>query len=133
MAAIQGLRAQRAQIGGVIGAGFFPGVSGNPGGRPKGLARRVRELVGDDGHVIVEYMFSVMSDEASRTADRLHAARWLADRGFGKAVQTMDVGPTRDLLHAFLSSLSGDELDTMLAILEKHEPAAPRLALSPTT
>ena len=38
--------------GGVTGAGFTPGMSGNPGGCPKGLARRVRELVGDDGHAI---------------------------------------------------------------------------------
>jgi Family of unknown function (DUF5681) len=36
-------------VGGITGRGFMPGESGNPGGRPKGLARRVRELVGDDG------------------------------------------------------------------------------------
>jgi hypothetical protein len=32
----------------------MPGVSGNPGGCPKGLSRRVRELVGDDGEAIAE-------------------------------------------------------------------------------
>jgi hypothetical protein len=49
----------------------MPGISGNPGGRPKGLARRVRELVGENGEAIAEYMDSVMNDERARTADRL--------------------------------------------------------------
>ena len=65
----------------------MPGVSGNPGGRPKGLSRRVLELVGDDGHAIAEYMFTVRSDETQRTADRMEAAKWLADRGFGRSIQ----------------------------------------------
>ena len=47
----------------------MPGVSGNHVGRPKGLSRRVRELVGDDGHAIAEGMFAVLSDETQRTAD----------------------------------------------------------------
>ena len=42
--------------GGVTGAGFLPGQSGNPGGRPKGLARRVREVVGDNGELILGFM-----------------------------------------------------------------------------
>jgi hypothetical protein len=33
----------------VVGRPFAPGMSGNPSGRPKGLPRYVRELVGDDG------------------------------------------------------------------------------------
>jgi hypothetical protein len=53
--------------GGVTGAGFMPGVSGNPGGRPKGLSRRVRELVGESGEAIAEYILSVMNDERART------------------------------------------------------------------
>ena len=67
--------------GGTTGSGFVRGQSGNPGGRPKGLSRRVRELVGDDGEAIAVYMLSVMRDEKARTADRLEAAKWLADRG----------------------------------------------------
>ena len=52
-------RPATTRIGGVTGKGFTPGVSGNPGGRPKGLSRRVRELVGENGEAIAEYMLSV--------------------------------------------------------------------------
>jgi hypothetical protein len=49
------------------------------------LARRVRELVGEDGEAIAAYTLYVMNDERARTADRLEAAKWLADRGAGGA------------------------------------------------
>jgi hypothetical protein len=45
----------------------------------------VRALVGDGGTAIAEFMYTVMADEGARIADRLEAAHWLADRGFGKA------------------------------------------------
>ncbi len=76
----------------VVGRPFPKGVSGNPGGRPKGLARYVRELVGDDGRRIADFMLGVLDDESERTETRLKAAEWLAERGFGKAPLTMDVG-----------------------------------------
>jgi hypothetical protein len=69
----------------VIGRPFAAGVSGNPGGRPKGLARYVRELVGDDGRRVADFMLAVLEDERERTGVRMEAAGWLADRGFGRA------------------------------------------------
>ena len=87
-----------ARAGGVTGCGFPPGQSGNPGGRPKGLARRVRELVGSDGAQIAAFFYNVMMDPVARLADRMEAARWLADRGFGKAAPLVDLDaadPTR--------------------------------------
>jgi hypothetical protein len=42
----------------VVGRPFAKGVSGNPGGRPRGLARYVRELVGDDGRRIAGQFLS---------------------------------------------------------------------------
>jgi len=62
-----------------------PGQSGNPGGRPKGLARRVRELVGGDGETITHFMLDVLKNEEAEMRDRMEAAKWLADRGWGKA------------------------------------------------
>jgi hypothetical protein len=61
--------------GGITGAGFLPGQSGNPGGRPKGLARKVRAEVGDNGELIVAFMLRVLRDETERTPHRLEAAK----------------------------------------------------------
>jgi hypothetical protein len=54
----------------------------------------VRELVGEDGGAIAEYMLSVMNDGRARTADRIEAAKWLADRAFGRAAFVVDAGVT---------------------------------------
>jgi hypothetical protein len=64
--------------------GFQPGASGNPGGRPHGLARAARAAFGDDGERIIAFWISVMDDEDASTRDRLEASRLLADRGRGK-------------------------------------------------
>lgn len=55
----------------------------------------MRVLVGEDGGAIAEYMLFVMEDDRARTADRIEAGRWLADRGFGKAALVSDAGVNR--------------------------------------
>ncbi|MEE9122892.1 MAG: hypothetical protein V3U14_00160 [candidate division NC10 bacterium] len=80
--------------GGVTGKGFLPGRSGNPGGRPKGLAERVRRAT-HDGKTIVDFMVAVAQGEKidgrkPRLCDRMEAHKWLADRGWGKPVQAME-------------------------------------------
>jgi hypothetical protein len=71
--------------GGITGRGFMPGRSGNPSGRPRGLARAAREIVGEDGRRLAEFWLAIMEDETRRDSDRLEASRLLADRGWGKA------------------------------------------------
>jgi hypothetical protein len=117
-------------VGGITGRGFTPGTSGNPGGRPKGLTRRVRELVGDDGTAIAEFMYSVMADELARTADRLEAARWLADRGFGKPPQDVELalkGQEAVDVHAFAAFaakyLPTEMLDELILSVERKMEA----------
>jgi hypothetical protein len=68
----------------VVGRPFPKGVSGNPAGRPRGLSRTTRELVGDDGMPLIELWWSIARDPMQRTSDRLVASRLLADRGWGK-------------------------------------------------
>jgi hypothetical protein len=71
--------------GGVTGRGFMPGRSGNPGGRPKSLAKATRALVGEDGEALIEIWWSIANDPMRRDADRLRASELLADRGSDKA------------------------------------------------
>jgi uncharacterized protein DUF5681 len=73
------------RTGGITGNGFKPGRSGNPGGRPRGLSRATRDLVGEDGMAIVELWWQIALDPLQRTRDRLEASKLLADRGWGKA------------------------------------------------
>lgn len=63
---------------------FRPGVSGNKGGRPKGLAKAVREMVEDETE-LARIMLIIALDTNEKTADRMTAVAWLADRGWGKA------------------------------------------------
>jgi hypothetical protein len=74
-------------------------------------------------------MFEVMNDESARRADRIDAGRWLADRGFGKAPVQTEIRacehPSIDL-----SGFSPEDLEAMLAILERHDPGAREQAAS---
>lgn len=71
-------------------APWQPGQSGNPAGRPKGLSRKVRELVGGDGEALAQVFIDVLADPKASSRDRMEAATWLADRGWGKPTQHID-------------------------------------------
>jgi uncharacterized protein DUF5681 len=70
---------------------FPKGQSGNPGGRPKGLARKTRELLGDYGESLVRFWASVLDGDrlpdgtVPNVRERLEASKLLADRGWGQA------------------------------------------------
>ena len=114
----------------VVGKPFPPGVSGNPGGRPKGLARRVRELVGEDGEAIVQFLVETMHDSSVRTRDRLEAARLLADRGWGRPAQALEIelelANQRPGLN--VNRLSSEDREAMISILERYVPNAAEMA-----
>lgn len=88
--------------------------SANPGGRPKGFSRLIREKCGQDGEKLIEFALSVLNGELTITqekmqagsgevlalqipptiAERLEALKWLADHGYGKAVASLQLsGP----------------------------------------
>jgi hypothetical protein len=68
-----------------VGRRFEAGKSGNPGGRPKGVARRAREIAGDDGETALLVLGTIMADSKERTGDRIRATEILLERGWGKA------------------------------------------------
>jgi hypothetical protein len=55
--------------------------SGNPRGRPKGVGRATRELIGEDGMALVQLWWDIARGETRRDRDRSEASRLLADRG----------------------------------------------------
>ena len=86
------------------GRPFKPGGCPNPGGRPKGLAEAVRGQV--TPLALVKLLMHVAFDtpqqqramfgRAATIKERVDAASELADRGWGKSIQAIDVGQNPD-------------------------------------
>lgn len=104
-----------------------PGQSGNPGGRPKGLARRIREEVGNDGSRLVKVVIGVLDDESASRRDRLEAASWLADRAFGKPAQVIageEGAPLQIVIRSMLATAAADlEAEPVAGELEEGSGA----------
>lgn len=112
------------------------GVSGNPGGRPQGLGILIRERT-KDGEAIVDFMVSVfegkVNGKRSRLRDRMEAAAWLSDHGWGKPVQAILHGGDLGLQVTDarpLQAFTTDELRKLLVVFDQQEQAAALLALA---
>ena len=84
---------------------FLPGISGNPGGRPREVGH-VRELAREHSEEAIETLVDLMR-HAKSDAARGAAAQALLDRGYGKSVavstETVDEGQAHlDALHEIL-------------------------------
>ena len=62
---------------------FLAGQSGNPGGRPVGFHSYIQERT-SDGSELTDFVLSVFRSDNASSKERMYAATWLADRGFGK-------------------------------------------------
>lgn len=114
---------------------FIKGKTGNPGGRPMGLAKVVRETVGAEGWVeIVRRMYLIATGDhgTALAKDEIAAAAWLSDRGFGKAQQSVDVtsagqhvAPGTVVVQLPTEGMSDAELEAMRSTLEAAKADAP--------
>lgn len=68
---------------------WVKGVSGNPGGRPTGLAELVREET-REGAELIDFMLRLLRGKRQPMRLRMDAAAWLADRGFGKVALPLE-------------------------------------------
>jgi len=72
---------------------FAPGVSGNPGGRPKHL-KEVVELAREHTPDAIKTLASIMQDEKQPPAARVRAAGELLNRGWGQPAQYIEHNET---------------------------------------
>lgn len=90
------------------------GSSPNPAGRPAVL-RDLRERARGYGPEALQMLATVMRDPDAGPAARVAAAKELLDRGFGKAVQSLDVDVKVDI-----ASIQAAEL-MRLSMMAKEE------------
>ncbi len=104
---------------------FVPGQSGNPGGRPKTLAR-VQNLAREYTETSIKVLGEIMEDEDERGATRIAAIQVLLDRGWGKPLQRVDVSDdkfenwTKAELEAFIVEKEA-EFDRLNEANHRHE------------
>ena len=83
-----------------------PGVSGNPGGRPKGYGD-IRELARNHTDRAIQVLATIMDDEKAPKNARAAAAQALLDRGWGRPESNLNVNETRDSWTDFLKKVNG--------------------------
>ncbi len=91
---------------------FPKGVSGNPGGRPKGIAAKAREHTDKAVEVLAKALDS--PDERVRVT----AAEKLLDRGYGKPL-TMTADVTKRL-----DDWTDDDIDAAISAIKASLPSA---------
>jgi Family of unknown function (DUF5681) len=125
--------------GGCTGAGFRKGRSGNPGGRPRGLAKATRDRLDvtatqrgkeSGADALVDTMIEFALDRDQDVRVRIEAIKWLADRGWGKVPSYMPVeadDPLEDEEERFAAAAEdfNREVRRLAALNERRREARP--------
>ena len=65
-------------------------------------------------------MFELMTDPTARNADRIEAAKWLGDRGFGRLIQGVDLSVNQVTLEDLFGGMATEDLETLIAVYDKY-------------
>jgi hypothetical protein len=104
----------RQESGNGLGAAtrWKPGQSGNPKGRPKGIAKQARDLINDEPERLLTILLDVAEDPKAKPPERIAAINAYLDRAYGKAPQHAPVEGgdplDRDQLDERIGSLVDD-------------------------
>lgn len=97
--------------------------SANPGGRPKGVASRLRELT-NNGEDIYARLVALAKGEISMKREEVEANRIILERMLGKAPEVVLTGELDSEAKNAVSDLTADQLTDIVAGL-KGETADP--------
>lgn len=76
--------------------------------------------MGDNGEAIAAFMFELMNDRTARNADRIEAAKWLGDRGFGRPIQGVDLSVNQVTLEDLFRGMATEDLKALVAVYDKY-------------
>lgn len=74
---------------------YKPGQSGNPGGRPRDALRDALKEYKGLPDKLISVVVGILDSPEVKPSDRLAAASFIADRLYGKPVQTQDITVTQ--------------------------------------
>ncbi len=85
------LRTTAKQRGGVTGKGFMPGISGNPGGRPRSERALLQTLHGEDGAAVYQRLEELRKQAGTPAKLKAQIDFFIIERLHGRAQQRVEV------------------------------------------